>query len=88
MLFTLEIQYLVFEMDGTSINIKLICEIFASRSIMGVVTPAISSRIRDRTRSKYREGAKGFLLKPDKLKRITARRRECKSNCVNGFNLG
>jgi hypothetical protein len=55
---------------------------------MGVVTPAISSRIRDRTRSKYREGAKGFLLKPDKLKRITARRRECKSNCVNGFNLG
>jgi len=41
---------------------------------MGVVTPAISSMIRDRTRSIYREGAKGSFLKPDKLKRITDRR--------------
>src|SRR5665647_2745735 len=58
---------------GCPINIKLICEIFASRSIMGVVTPAISSMIRDRTRSIYRKGAKGRLLKPDQAKRMTDR---------------
>jgi hypothetical protein len=40
---------------------------------MGVVTPTISSMIRDRTRSIYWEGDRGCLLKPDKAKRITDR---------------
>jgi len=69
MLFALEKQYLVLKMDGYPINMKLICEIFASISIMGVVTPVINSMIRERTRNIYLEGAKGRLLKPDQSKK-------------------
>jgi hypothetical protein len=40
---------------------------------MGVVTPVTSSIIRIRTRSIYRNGAKGCLLNPDETKKITER---------------
>jgi len=72
--FALEIQYLVFKngWDAPSTQ-KLIWEIFCFQIYHGCGYAAISSMIRDRTRSIYREGAKGCLLKPDQAKRITDR---------------
>jgi len=53
------------------ISIKLICEIFASRSIVGVVTPAISSTIREPNQEYIPGGGQRLPAETIQAKRMT-----------------